>query len=110
LKIGFREIDNFKEVKTIIDELLEEIKKAMNPLSQVTVVDRKGNVPNDEELTMNTRLEQKDLGALDTEQIISERIPMKDRTQKEFVKMIIKLNLDSINFSLMGKQFNFQNT
>lgn len=110
LKLGFREVENFKQFKNIMDDLLENLAKALNPLNTGVNVDKNEK----EELKVasapipgsNTMTEEEKLAQLeddDEQEIIIERIPMKDRKHKEIVKMIANVHIDSIIFSLMGK-------
>jgi len=100
LKIGFREIDNFKQFSSIFGNLMNDVAKAMNPLAQSTLAQNDKHDKTSPEETMNkTQVHQKD--SIPPEKLMKERKPMKDRKHKEFDKMIIKAKTESIIFSLM---------
>lgn len=103
LKVGFRELDNFKKLGATMGEFSARINAP--PEEEKSLEDN-------EDATGIEQLKETELLGFDEKQLaktikednvpqIKTKIPIRDRKMKEFIKMNVKLISESINFALM---------
>ena len=102
VKVGFRELDNFKELGEVMSEFSARISASPEEEHKLDLDEDMEGIEALKE-TQQLGIDEKQLvDALEEEiEVKKQKVPIKDRKIKEFIKMNVKLISESINFALM---------
>lgn len=106
LKVGFRELNNFRQLGEVMTEFTQNISEPLEKDKQNPEEKDKDRSGVDYQQEVNFEdLEMQDKEIIkNLEQTVKQTTPkiaIRDRKRKQFIKMNVKLVTDSINFSLM---------
>jgi len=103
LKIGFREIDNFKKLGEVMGEFSARISAPPEEEQELDLEESENEGIEAFKETQQIGLDQNQLvEAMEEEtQVTKQKVPIRNRKIKEFIKMNVKLVSESINIALM---------
>jgi hypothetical protein len=98
LKVGFRELDNFKEIQKLFTDFQTRINQ-----TKPTEIDVDSQTYEEQQLKSQSEDEKAMIKQIEKVEVkqVAKRVSFKDRKTKQLIKMNVRLISESINFSLM---------